>query len=138
MIKTEYIELRTQGNGELKDITEDVERHVRASEVSLGLAVVFVPGATGAVTTLEYEPGLIRDMLEALERLAPKDAEYAHNLRWGDGNGHSHVRAAMLGPSLSVPIVDGRLALGTWQQIVFIDLDNRPRNRRLMVQILGE
>ncbi|MHC1569644.1 MAG: secondary thiamine-phosphate synthase enzyme YjbQ, partial [Candidatus Syntropharchaeales archaeon] len=99
---------------------------------------VFAPGATGAVTTIEYESGLIADFKGMLERIAPQDIEYMHNLRWGDGNGHSHVRASLLGPGLTVPFIDGRLQLGTWQQIVFIDLDNRQRDRKLIVQIVGE
>jgi secondary thiamine-phosphate synthase enzyme len=99
---------------------------------------VFVAGSTAAVTTVEYEPGLVADMHEAMDRLYPKDLEYEHHLRWGDGNGHSHVRASFLGPSLSVPVVDGRLLLGTWQQIVFMELDNKPRTREVFVQIVGD
>ncbi|NYT01794.1 MAG: YjbQ family protein [Methanosarcinales archaeon] len=124
--------------GEMVDLTDRVRKAVEKSRVRNGTVVVFVPGATGAVTTIEFEPGLVRDMGEALERLAPRDLDYSHNLRWGDGNGHSHVRAAFLGPSLTVPIVEGALTLGTWQQIVFLELDNRPRDRRVVLQVMGE
>jgi secondary thiamine-phosphate synthase enzyme len=123
---------------EIVDITELVMGAVEGSGLRSGLAVVFVPGATGAVTTLEHEPGLVSDLQEALEVIAPKDKEYAHNRRWGDGNGHSHIRAALVGPSLTVPFAEGGLMLGTWQQIVFLELDNRPRNRRIIVQMIGE
>ncbi len=97
-----------------------------------------MPGATGAVTTIECEPGLVQDMRDALNRLVPQEIEYAHNLRWQDGNGHSHIRAALIGPSLTVPFAERGLLLGTWQQIVFLELDNRPRRRKVIVQIMGE
>ena len=138
MIATEYIEFETAGNGHMVDITSEVSMVVEGSGISSGSVVLFVPGATGALTTIEYEPGLVEDMLEALERLAPAAAEYAHDQRWRDGNGHSHIRASLLGPSLTVPFIDGRLALGRWQQIVFLDMDNKPRHRRLVAQIMGE
>ncbi|MFX0097429.1 MAG: secondary thiamine-phosphate synthase enzyme YjbQ [Candidatus Hodarchaeota archaeon] len=111
---------------------------VSKSGLSDGIATIFVPGATGAVTTIEYEPGLLKDLPAILERISPKDMEYEHELRWHDGNGHSHCRASILGPSLTVPFVDKRLTLGTWQQVVFVELDVRPRNRKLIVQIIGE
>ena len=99
---------------------------------------IFVPGSTAALTTIEYEEGVIKDLIKAIERMAPEALNYEHNERWGDGNGYSHVRAAMLGPSLQVPLIDGRLALGSWQQIVLLDFDNRPRDRRIIMQIIGE
>ncbi|HPL64566.1 MAG TPA: secondary thiamine-phosphate synthase enzyme YjbQ [Syntrophales bacterium] len=136
-VKNYRISLRTAGGTDIKDLTPEVAERVRESEVRNGQALVFAPGATGAVTTIEYEPGLIRDLKEAVERLLPGNRAYHHNERWGDGNGHSHLRAALLGPSISIPIVDGRLVLGTWQQVVFIDFDNRPRDRSLLVQISG-
>jgi secondary thiamine-phosphate synthase enzyme len=111
---------------------------VQDSGLNSGVAVLFVPGATGAITTIEHEPGLVQDLGEALERLMPQDIEYAHNLKWHDGNGHSHIRASLVGPSLTVPFLEGRLMLGTWQQIVFLEMDNRPRRRRIVVQIMGE
>lgn len=138
MITTRYLEFKTIGDGEVVDITDEVGGAVRESGLSSGATVIFVPGATGAVTTIEHEPGLVKDLGDALERIAPEGIEYAHNLRWGDGNGHSHVRASILGPSLTVPFSGRELMLGTWQQIVFIDLDNRPRERKLVVQIIGE
>ena len=138
MIETRYIQFETQGNSDIVDITADVSHAVAEFGVRSGVAVVFVPGATGAITTIEYEPGLVSDMADALERLAPQSLEYAHNLRWGDRNGHSHIRASLIGPSLTVPFAEGRLILGTWQQIVFLDMDNRPRGRKVVVQIMGE
>lgn len=138
MIVTEHIDFQTKGNAEMTDLTAKVAAAVERSGLLAGVAVIFVSGATGAVTTIEYEPGLVEDMKDALERIAPRNVEYAHNERWGDGNGHSHVRASMIGPSLTVPFSDGKLMLGTWQQIVFLDLDNRPRYRRVVVQIMGE
>ncbi len=138
MIVTEHIDFQTAGNAEMTDLTAKVAAAVERSELVAGVVVIFASGATGAVTTIEYEPGLVEDMKDALERIAPRNVEYAHNLRWGDGNGHSHIRASMIGPSLTVPFSDGKLMLGTWQQIVFLDLDNRPRYRRIVVQIMGE
>lgn len=135
---TKYIEFQTKGDADQIDITVEVSDYVRSSNLKTGIVVMFAPGATGAITTIEYEPGLKEDMKWALERLAPQDRDYSHNLRWGDGNGHSHIRASMLGPSLTVPFVEGRLTLGTWQQIIFMDMDNRPRSRKIVVQILGE
>lgn len=137
-VSTHYLSFSTGGNADIIDITDDVSDALLKSGLSGGTATIFAPGATGAVTTIEYESGLISDLKDVLERIAPHNIEYAHNLKWGDGNGHSHVRAALLGPSLSVPFSGGRMQLGTWQQIIFIDLDNRPRDRKLIVQIVGE
>jgi secondary thiamine-phosphate synthase enzyme len=119
-------------------VTGEVQDAVSRSGVREGLATVFVPGATAGVTTVEYEPGLASDLKAAFERLVPQDLAYAHDSRWGDGNGFSHVRAALLKASLSVPISDGSLVTGTWQQIVVVDFDNRARRRRVVVQIMGE
>lgn len=132
------IALSTKGNADIIDITSQVDGIVKSSKIKNGLVAIFVPGSTGALTTIEYESGAIEDLRRAIERIAPENIEYKHNLKWGDGNGHSHVRAALLGPSIAVPIIDGKMALGTWQQIVFIDFDNRPRNRKIVVQIMGE
>lgn len=137
LIQTKTLEFET-GIGEVIDLTEKVSSAVRGSELQTGIVVVFVPGATAAVTTIEHEPGLVNDIRAALERIAPERMEYAHDKRWGDGNGHSHIRASLLGPSLTVPFSGGSLMLGTWQQIVFLELDNRPRKRRVVLQILGE
>jgi secondary thiamine-phosphate synthase enzyme len=137
-VQTHRLEVSSRGFSDILDITEQVSDLVRRSGMKEGLATVFVPGATAGVTTIEYEPGLVADLKEALERLAPQDAEYAHDERWGDGNGFSHVRAALLKASLSVPFSKGRLATGTWQQIVVVDCDNRPRRREIIVQLVGE
>lgn len=137
MILTGYLELDTR-IGDVIDITEKIADEIRESCLQAGIAVVFVPGATGAVTTIEHEPGLVKDIRNALERLAPEQNDYAHNEKWGDGNGHSHIRASLIGPSLTVPFQNGQLMLGTWQQIVFLELDNRPRRRRIILQILGQ
>ena len=130
--------MNTSGNGQLVDITGDVSEVVRNSGVSSGIVTVFVPGSTAGVTTIEYEPGLVEDIDEMFDRLAPQSREYHHNLRWHDGNGHAHVRASLLGPSLTVPFSNGQLTLGIWQQLVLIDFDNKSRNRELVCQIIGE
>jgi secondary thiamine-phosphate synthase enzyme len=132
-----YLSINTAGNAEVVDITAQVADMVAKAGVREGQALVFVPGSTGAVTTIEYEPGVVRDLLDAIEEVAPRGKYYHHDERWGDGNGHAHVRASLLGPSLTVPVGSGRLILGTWQQIIFIDFDNRPRSRRILVQVSG-
>ncbi len=138
MIFTGTLVLQTQGYGQVVDITTQVADIVRESGLSGGLVTVFCPSATSAVTTIEFEAGAVRDFQRLFDEIVPPNREYMHNRRWGDGNGHSHVRAALLGPSLTVPFVDGRMTLGTWQQIVYVDFDNRPRDRRLVVHVLGE
>ncbi|MGD8866379.1 MAG: secondary thiamine-phosphate synthase enzyme YjbQ [Gemmatimonadales bacterium] len=138
MVTSDSIELKTRGNADMLDITDEVAARVRGSGVGSGIVTLFCPGSTGGLTTIEYESGALSDLGRLFDEIVPPDREYAHNLRWGDGNGHSHVRAALLGPSLTVPFVDGALQLGTWQQIVFVDFDNRSRTRRLVVQIMGE
>ena len=137
-IITEKLTFNTKGDTDITDITSQVDQKLKESGLTQGSVLIFVPGSTGAITTIEYESGLVKDMQDALDRLVPRELEYAHNRMWGDGNGHSHVRASMLGPSLSVPFNNGSLMLGTWQQIVFLDLDNRSRSRKLIVQITGE
>ncbi len=137
MILTRYLEFDAS-IGDVIDITERVAAAIRECGVRSGITVVFVPGATAAVTTIEHEPGLVDDIRAALERIVPEEIQYAHDQKWGDGNGHSHIRASLIGPSLTVPFLDGQLMLGTWQQIVFLELDNRPRKRRIILQILGE
>ena len=119
------------------DITEDVQLAVADSGMSAGVATVFVPGSTGALTTVEYEPGLVHDITAFFERIIPRDMEYGHEQMWHDGNGHSHVRASLLGPSLAIPFLKGSLTLGTWQQVILVDFDNKPRERRFIVQITG-
>ncbi len=130
-------EFETTGDTDIVDLTGEVLRFVSDSGVRDGLVVVFTPGSTAGITTIEYESGAVADLKAALERMAPRHAEYQHNLRWGDGNGYSHVRSALVGPSLAVPIVDGRPELGTWQQIVLCDFDNRPRRRVVRLQVIG-
>ncbi len=138
MITTSEIELRTEGNGVIVDITSRVQQILTNSKFASGIVTVFVNGSTAGVTTIEYEPGLVADFQRAWERLAPSNMPYDHNERWGDSNGFSHVRASLLGASLTVPFTDRRMALGTWQQIVLVDFDNRPRNRTVVVQVMGE
>ncbi len=136
-IITKRISLETTGGIALKDITRDLHRVLSESGLKEGSLVIFVPGSTAAVTTIEYEPGLIADIKRALEHIAPAGIPYEHDQRWHDGNGHSHIRAALLKPSLTVPFVDGALLLGTWQQVVFIELDVRPRTRAVVIQLIG-
>lgn len=135
---SEEIEFKTTREGDIVDITGYVQKAVSKSNLNDGIACVFVPGATGAVTTIEYEPGLLQDLPEALDRLFPRNIRYQHQERWHDGNGHSHVRASFIGPSLNVPFKKKKLILGTWQQIVFLELDNTARQRRIIVQMVGE
>jgi secondary thiamine-phosphate synthase enzyme len=136
-ILTERFTVTTKGDSTLADITEQVSSALAASGMTEGQVLVFAPGATAGVTTIEYEPGLLRDFPEALERIAPADHPYRHDNTWGDGNGHGHVRASMIGPSLTVPFQSARLLLGTWQQIVLVDCDTRPRIRDMVVQLVG-
>jgi len=135
---TRRLSLKTKGELDIIDITNDVESAVREIGVKNGTVTVFAPGSTGGVTTIEYESGLLKDFPAMLERVIPKNIEYEHEKRWHDGNGHSHVRASLLGPSITVPIEEGRLTLGTWQQLVFVEFDNRSRRRELVLQIMGE
>jgi secondary thiamine-phosphate synthase enzyme len=138
MVISEQLELSTKGDADIHDITGEVGRLVQGSGMRDGVVTIFTPSATSALTTIEYERGALADLRRLFNEIVDPAREYQHNLRWHDGNGHSHVRAALLGPSLSVPFVGGQLTLGTWQQIVFVDFDNRPRQRRLVVQIVGE
>ncbi|MCW3136582.1 MAG: secondary thiamine-phosphate synthase enzyme YjbQ [Canidatus Methanoxibalbensis ujae] len=137
VVVTKEVHLRTEGEVQIIDITDIVNRALDESEIENGIVTVFVPGSTAAVTTIEYEPGLLNDLPAALERLFPKDIQYEHEKRWHDGNGHSHVRAAFLGPSLTIPFRNKRMMLGTWQQLVFVELDNKPRSRKIILQIIG-
>ena len=132
------IELNTRGNGDIVDITDDVTREVERFGLTDGVVTLFTPSSTSALTTIEYESGVVSDLQQFFDRTVPPDIEYVHHLRWGDGNGHSHVRHALLGPSLAIPIQGGRMTLGTWQQIVFIDFDSRPRVRSVVVQVVAE
>ncbi len=138
MVKSLTIQLSTRGNADVLDITPNVAAAVRESGLANGIVTVFCPSSTSALTTIEYESGCISDLRRLFDEIAPPNRDYAHNARWGDGNGHSHVRAALLGPSLTIPFTDASLTLGTWQQIIFVDFDNRPRQRRLIAQVIGE
>jgi len=136
-IITAYLSFRTGGDTDVIDITHQVSNKVTGSGINNGQVLLFVPGSTAAITTIEYESGVVQDLKEAVERLAPEGIFYRHDARWGDGNGYAHVRAALLGPSLTVPLINGRLVLGPWQQIVLIDFDNHPRDRNILVHISG-
>jgi secondary thiamine-phosphate synthase enzyme len=137
-VLTEHIKVSTQGNSEIVDITEKITGMLRQQKLKEGNVTIFVVGSTASVTTTEYEPGLKRDIPEMMERLAPSSSSYHHNNTWGDGNGHAHVRASFLGPSIVVPFSDGKMLLGTWQQIVLIDFDTRPRHRDIILQFIGK
>ncbi len=138
MTFSETISLSTKGFSDIIDITDHVASVVGHSKIDDGLVTVFCPGSTGSITTIEYESGVLKDLQKAIEKVAPSNIPYEHDKRWGDGNGFSHVRAALMKASLSIPVIKGKLTLGTWQQIVFIDFDNRKRERNLIVQIMGE
>jgi secondary thiamine-phosphate synthase enzyme len=137
-VKTSFISLSTRGNSDIRDVTDQIADAVEKSGLTSGTATVFCPSATSALTTIEYEGGALSDLRRLFDEIVPSNREYAHNARWHDGNGHSHVRAALLGPSLAIPFVDGQLTLGTWQQVIYVDFDNRPRQRKLVVQLIGE
>jgi secondary thiamine-phosphate synthase enzyme len=133
-----FIQLSTQGNADIIDITDQVHACIEDAGLKDGIVTVFCPSSTSALTTIEYESGALSDLKRLFDEIISPDRPYAHNARWGDGNGHSHVRAALLGASLTVPFADHRLRLGTWQQIIYVDFDNRPRRRELVVQVIGE
>ena len=139
MVKTKRIKFKTKGNCDVVNITNEVSQAIAQSDIANGIATVFNVGSTAGVTTTEYEPGLVNyDIAAAFEKIAPEKARYEHEETWHDDNGHSHVRASLLGPSLSVPIVDGQMTLGTWQQIILVDFDTRPRTRTIICQIVGQ
>lgn len=138
MVKSETISVQAKGFCDIVDITPPVTALVEKSRIKNGIVTVFCSGSTGAVTTIEYESGVLEDLKKAVERLVPANIPYDHDQRWGDGNGFAHVRAALVGPSLTVPLLNGTLTLGTWQQIVFIDFDNRKRQRKILVQVMGD
>jgi len=128
----------TKGNTDVLDITQDVCEEIKKAKLVNGTVTIFVSGSTAGVTTIEYEDGLIEDLKNIFENIAPSKNIYQHNKRWGDGNGFSHVRASILGPELTIPVADGKMLLGTWQQIVLVDFDNRPRQRKIILQFMGE
>lgn len=136
-ISNYYLSFKTTGDTDIIDITPHVSSKVVESGLAEGQVLIFIPGSTAAVTTIEFESGVVRDLKEAIERLAPTGISYRHDAKWGDGNGYAHVRAALMGPSLTVPLVKSRLVLGTWQQIILVDFDNKPRERKVLVSISG-
>jgi secondary thiamine-phosphate synthase enzyme len=138
MVTRREIRFSTRGNADMHNLTSHVEDAVRDSGLREGTVTVFTPSSTSAITTIEYESGALEDLRRLLDRITPSDADYRHNLAWGDGNGHAHLRAALLGPSLTIPVIGGSLTLGTWQQVLFIDFDVRPRQRRILVILQGE
>lgn len=137
-IQTRTISLNTKGNADIQDVTNQITQIVGECGLENGAITLFTPSATSALTTIEFESGCISDLRRLFDEIIDPQRHYAHNARWGDGNGHSHVRAALLGPSLSIPFVEGRLTLGTWQQVIFVDFDNRERRREIVVQVIGE
>ncbi len=137
-IINETLNIDTTGDGDMVDITDRLALLLQKHKLKQGHTIVFVPGSTAGITTIEFEPGLKKDFTLFMERLIPKNARYFHEETWNDGNGHSHIRASFLGPSITIPFGQGRLLLGTWQQLVLVDFDNRPRSRNLVVQIIGE
>lgn len=138
MIATHTQEVSTTGQGDAQDLTAIVARAIARSTLTTGVATIFVVGSTAGVTTLEFESGVVQDLDRALQRLAPREGEYQHHLRWGDDNGSSHVRAALIGPSVAIPFVNKELMLGTWQQIALVELDTQPRRRQIVIQLVGE
>ena len=138
MVLTCELQLRTRGGYDVRDITAEVARVVRESKLKAGVVAIFCPGSTGGLTTIEFEDGVVADLRQVLDEITPPDRDYRHHARWHDDNGHSHMRAALIGSSLTVPFVDGALTLGTWQAIVFCEFDTRARTRKLVVQVVGE
>jgi len=138
MVRTHTLEVSTRGQGDAHDLTKRIATTVADSGLTAGTVTAFVVGSTAAITTIEFEPGAVADLNRVFDQLAPRHADYQHHLRWGDDNGSSHVRAALLGPSLTIPVINGDLALGTWQQIMLIEFDTRPRKREIVVQMMGE
>jgi secondary thiamine-phosphate synthase enzyme len=138
MVHSSTLRISTNGDNDVHNLTDQVERILRNSKISSGVITVFVPGSTAGVTTIEFESGAVSDLKKAVNRLIPSTIHYDHDARWGDGNGYAHVRAAFLGPSLSIPITGSAMQLGTWQQIILVDFDNRPRERTVIVHVMGE
>jgi secondary thiamine-phosphate synthase enzyme len=137
-VKTKIIKIQSKKENDMIDLTEKISQAILDSEILDGIVTIFVKGSTGAITTIEYEPGLIKDFPDILSRIAPKNFKYGHEEMWHDGNGHSHVKASLIGPSLTIPFAEGHRLLGTWQQVVFLELDTRSRIRNLVLQIIGE
>jgi secondary thiamine-phosphate synthase enzyme len=137
-VVSDTIKLHTEGEGDMIDMTAQLSNTVKVSKIKNGTVTIFVSGSTAAVTTIEYESGLIHDFPEMLSRIVPKDLEYEHDNTWHDGNGHSHVRSSLIGPNITIPIIHGKLTLGTWQQVVLLEMDTRSRDRTVILQIMGQ
>ena len=135
---SDKIKFKTKGGSDIIDITTMVDKSVHDSSINSGIVTLFVPGATGAVTTIEYEPGLVNDLKEFVERIIPEKAAYSHNLSHSDSNGHAHIRASLFGPSIVIPFSNRKLLLGVWQHLIFVDFDNRPRDREVILQLMGD
>lgn len=138
MVKTDELRFNTAGPGDIIDLTSEIQQAVKKSGITSGTVTVFAPGSTTGITTIEYEPGLLKDIPQLMEKLIPSDKSYHHDETWHDGNGFSHLRSALVGSDMTVPFVGGKLTLGTWQQVVFLEFDNRPRNRTVILQMIGE
>lgn len=137
-VQARTLQLQTKGNADVQNITGKIAKEVSDTGQMHGIVTVFTPSSTSSITTIEYEPGAVNDLLRLFDEIINPDRDYAHHARWGDGNGHSHVRAALLGPSITIPFIKQQLCLGTWQQVIFIDFDVRPRRREVVLQIIGE
>jgi len=137
-VVSDSINIQTRGHTDILNVTAEAQEIVTGSGLLDGILTLFVPGSTGGLSTVEYEPGLLKDLPDFFERIAPSNMRYAHDDTWHDGNGHSHIRATLIGPSLTIPFTGGRLTLGTWQQVIFIDFDNKSRNRQIIAQVMGE
>ena len=138
MVKTDEIQFNTTGPGDIINLTDEIQNSVKTSTINSGTVTVFAPGSTTGLTTIEYEPGLIQDVPQLMEKLVPSDRSYEHDNTWHDGNGFSHLRSALIGPDITIPFVSKKLTLGTWQQVVFLEFDNRPRSRTVILQIIGD
>jgi secondary thiamine-phosphate synthase enzyme len=138
MVKTDEIQFNTTGPGDIINLTDEIQNSVKKSNINSGTVTVFAPGSTTGITTIEYEPGLIQDVPQLMEKLIPSDRSYEHDNTWHDGNGFSHLRSALIGPDITIPFISKQLTLGTWQQVVFLEFDNRPRSRTVILQIIGE
>ena len=137
-VETKYLTIQTRGNGDVIDLTGDIQDSLSSCNITDGVLIIFTASATSGITCLEFETGCVKDLQRMFDEIVSPEREYSHNKRWGDGNGHSHVRAALLKPTLTIPFVESKLTIGTWQSIVFVDFDNRERQREIVLQIMGE
>lgn len=138
MVKTDKIQFNTSGTGDIINLTDEIQNSILKSDISSGTVTIFAPGSTTGLTTIEYEPGLLKDMPQLMEKLVPSDKPYEHDKTWHDGNGFSHLRSALIGPDITIPFASKKLTIGKWQQVVFLEFDNKPRNRTVILQIIGD